>query len=254
MKEQQLVKIKRTLQMRSPKTHGIDKELHFAVLVLMVFWEGEYHLVFEKRSAQVPQGGEVSFPGGRVEREVDRDSQETAIRETIEELGIPRDKLTVIGQLDSFVVPLGPEIDAYVGVADIENLDEIRVQTAEVEYVFLVPVSFFFTKPEVYTSIVKIHPSYVDENGNEVTLFPAKELGLPERYYQTWGNGLYQIFVYKYKNESIWGITARFINDLMERLSCVYGPSSWGAVPSNSATPMLGMQTPSNDPLSDEQQ
>ena len=46
-----------------------------------------------------PWSGDIAFPGGRMEEE-DKDFLETALRETFEEVGIPKDKLEVIGVLD----------------------------------------------------------------------------------------------------------------------------------------------------------
>ncbi|MDO8550101.1 MAG: CoA pyrophosphatase, partial [Ignavibacteria bacterium] len=43
----------------------IDKEEHFnsSVLIPFVKINSIYHLLFEKRAANIRQGGEVSFPG-----------------------------------------------------------------------------------------------------------------------------------------------------------------------------------------------
>lgn len=197
------------------------KELFFsAILVLLAFIDGEYHFIFEKRSPNVRQGGQVCFPGGQIDPCNDANSEEAAIRETVEELGISREKITIIGRLDTFIAPLGVSVEGFVGVAQINSLEELQIQTSEVEYVFSVPVSYFVENPpKAYDTIVRVHPSYIDENGKEVVLFPAIELGLGEVYTRPWGGRHLKIYVYNdINNEIIWGITARFINDIANKL------------------------------------
>lgn len=200
----------------------LDKKELFcsAVLVLLAFLDGEYHFIFEKRSSNVRQGGQICFPGGKIEPRIDTSSEEAAVRETVEELGIPREKITVIGRMDTFIAPLGVSVEAYVGVAQINNLEELKIASSEVEYVFSVPVSYFMeNKPKVYDTIVRVHPSYIDENGKEVVLFPAMELGIGEMYTKPWGGRRLKMYIYNVKNEIIWGITARFINDIANKLN-----------------------------------
>ena len=57
-----------------------------AVMVLLYPKDGEYCIILNKRSEQVEHHkGEISFPGGARDPE-DRDSLETALRETEEEM------------------------------------------------------------------------------------------------------------------------------------------------------------------------
>jgi len=71
-----------------------------AVMVLLYPKDGEYCILLNKRSEQVEHHkGEISFPGGARDPE-DRDSLETALRETEEEMGIMRSDITVIGEMD----------------------------------------------------------------------------------------------------------------------------------------------------------
>jgi peroxisomal coenzyme A diphosphatase NUDT7 len=114
---------------------------------------------------------------------------------------------------------MGAVVDAYFAVADISSLDECVIDTHETERIFSAPVSYFEnTLPEEYESILKVEPFEIDENGKTKILFPSKELGLPERYHSTWGNARHKIFVYRYNDEIIWGITARIIREIVSYL------------------------------------
>ncbi len=193
--------------------------INTAVLVLLVFIGGEYHFVFQRRGPHIRQNGEICFPGGVYHPE-DGTLQQTAIRETVEEMGMPAEKIRVIGALDTQIASIGATVDAFVGLADLKGLDEIAPNKDEVELVFSIPVSFFENhEPQKYQTPLKVHPSYVDEQtGKEVILFPARELGLPDRYTKPWGGLKHTIYVYTVTQGVIWGITARFIVDVVNRL------------------------------------
>jgi 8-oxo-dGTP pyrophosphatase MutT (NUDIX family) len=60
---------------------------------------GELHAVFTRRRDNLRRhAGEISFPGGR--RDPGEALVDTALRETEEEIGLPRDAATVIGALE----------------------------------------------------------------------------------------------------------------------------------------------------------
>ena len=86
-----------------------------AVMVLLYPKGGEYCILLNKRSEQVEHHkGEISFPGGARDSE-DRDSLETALRETEEEMGINRDDITVIGEMDEVVTRSNFLINVFTG-------------------------------------------------------------------------------------------------------------------------------------------
>lgn len=203
--------------------NGRDEFLNSSVLVPLILIHGEYHLIFQKRSKNISQPGEICFPGGRIDPKIDNNSLETALRETDEEFGIKKEKISVLGRLNSVYSPVGLMVDGYLGVVDIKSLSEIQINHSEVEYIFSVPVSFFENKrPEKYHVQIKAHPYITDENGKENVLLPSKQLKLPEVYSKAWGNSTYGIYVYKYKEEIIWGLTARLIVDAIERIGYKY--------------------------------
>ena len=71
-----------------------------AVLILLYKEEYEWHTVFIKRSAhdRDKHGGQISFPGGRLENN-DQSMSDCALRETEEELGIDKSSVSIIGEL-----------------------------------------------------------------------------------------------------------------------------------------------------------
>lgn len=202
-----------------PGLNGKEEYFNSAVLVLLMLVDEEYHFVFEKRAAMIRQAGEICFPGGKFDPDKDMNFRETALRETAEELGITPEKITIIGPLDTVVGTMGVTVDAFLGILDIYGLEDLKISLDEVEKIFTVPVSYFEnTEPEVYQVNLTAQPSYINQAGVEVITFPAKELGLPERYTRPWGNMMNNVFVYRVVGETIWGITARLIRDVTSKI------------------------------------
>jgi len=194
---------------------GKDKYFNSAVLVPFVEIENKYHLLFEKRSNNIRQGGEVSFPGGEFDPKKDQSLRQTALRETSEELGIPPESIKIIGKIGTLVAPMGVTVDPFVGVLSVQNLNELSIDKNEVEKIFSVPIKQFISqKPDEYTVKLEVHPSYIDKNGNEVELLPVQKLGLPSKYSKPWKNGIHRILVYNSFEEVIWGITAEIVHEL----------------------------------------
>lgn len=205
-----------------PGINGKEEYFNSAVIVLLMLVDEEYHFVFEKRAAMIRQAGEICFPGGKFDSDKDLNFKDTALRETGEELGITLDKLTIIGTLDTVVGTMGVTVDAFLGIINIQSLDELNISLDEVEKVFTVPVTYFEnTEPEVYKVNLSVQPSYVNQAGEEVITFPAKELALPEQYTKPWGNIMGNIFVYRVSGETIWGITARLIKDVTAKIKSI---------------------------------
>jgi 8-oxo-dGTP pyrophosphatase MutT (NUDIX family) len=189
------------------------------VFVPFVSVEGEPHLLFEKRARGIRQEQEICFPGGGVERGIDKSVEDAAIRETEEELGIDRGRITILGRLDGIITHWGGLIDVVVGTIAADAVETASPNPEEVERTLLVPLSFFeSTPPEEYSLRVEIQPHYTDETGTRHTLFPTRELGLPERYWKPWAGRPHEIFVYRYDGETIWGITAELTRRIVSLL------------------------------------
>ena len=110
-----------------------------AVMVLLYPKGGEYCILLNKRSDQVEHHkGEISFPGGARDPE-DRDSLETALRETEEEMGINRDDITVIGEMDEVVTRSNFLMNVFTGTIKYPYL--FKPSAIEIAEVLEFPVS-----------------------------------------------------------------------------------------------------------------
>ena len=203
---------------KHPNVLGRHRFFNSAVLIPLVKIKGEYNLIFQKRAAHIRQGGDICFPGGRFEMGIDKDFKDTALRETFEELGIERKDIKVLGQLDTYVAPIGSIIEPFVAKIKKKAYENMRIDCNEVEKTILVPISFFKNnEPEEYNLSHEIQPYKINKNGEKEILFPVEELGLPDTYKKPWGNKNHKIWVYKYKGEVIWGITSVIIRDLLDK-------------------------------------
>jgi 8-oxo-dGTP pyrophosphatase MutT (NUDIX family) len=176
------------------------------VLVPLVERKGELFLLYQLRSETLRrQPGEVGFPGGKVE------SGETplacAIRETVEELGISRESIEIIGELD--YIHGYSDFMMYAFLATIADADFARgFNRAEVQEVFLVPVSFFLkNEPEIY------HYEIEPRIGGD---FPYDKIQ-PKGFYR-WSAGRATVPIYNYEGRAIWGLTGRITLHLINIL------------------------------------
>ncbi|MBF0110683.1 MAG: CoA pyrophosphatase [Magnetococcales bacterium] len=128
-----------------------------SVLVPLLFPDGGMEegcrLLFIRRSQQVRHHkGQIAFPGGRCEP-WDRSVLETALRETIEELGPQARPARILGRLPPVAtVVTGFIIHPFVGVFSPEI--KVQPEPREVDAVLTVPLSFFLSEgkaaPERY--------------------------------------------------------------------------------------------------------
>lgn len=197
-----------------------EEYLNTAVLIPLIFVDNEFHFLFEKRSPNIRQGGEICFPGGERDYAGDLNFEETAIRETVEELGLDKNDIEVIGELGILVGGSGAIIHAFTGELRLKDLNRYNIDTTEVEKIFTIPVTFFQNNPpDVYYVRLESHPYYFDENGEKITLLPVEELKLPSRYANPWGIKKRKVLVYKTNEEIIWGMTATLLHEFVTKLN-----------------------------------
>jgi|APSaa5957512535_1039671.scaffolds.fasta_scaffold14045_2 8-oxo-dGTP pyrophosphatase MutT (NUDIX family) len=113
-----------------------------AVLVPLVNRDAGPTVLFTQRTDHLDHHpGQVSFPGGHVDKG-DTSAEETALRETDEEVGIHRRHIQLIGRIDTYLTSTGFSVTPVVGL--IEPPFEINPDPVEVAEVFEVPLSFLF--------------------------------------------------------------------------------------------------------------
>ncbi|QQS15155.1 MAG: CoA pyrophosphatase [Rhodospirillales bacterium] len=113
---------------------------HASVLVPLVDRDEGLTVLLTQRTADMPShAGQIAFPGGR--RHDDEDAITTALRETEEEVGVPRDLVDVISPIDNYVTGSGYIITPIVGL--VAPRFDLRPDPREVADVFEVPLSFF---------------------------------------------------------------------------------------------------------------
>lgn len=188
-------------------TPGLMGARHtYAVLCPLVEQDGNLHFLFEVRAAALRQGGEVCFPGGRME------SGETpaacALRETEEELSIPSAEITLLGQADFICNQRGFLLHPILGLLSPTGFSAMQPSPDEVAEVFTVPVDFFRnTPPDRYT--YELLPQIPED-------FPYEAIGVSPDY--PWSAGRVDVPVWYYEGHAIWGMTARIVHHLISEL------------------------------------
>jgi 8-oxo-dGTP pyrophosphatase MutT (NUDIX family) len=154
-----------------------------AVLAPVFLRGGEPWLLFTKRPTTLRRhAGQISFPGGARDDE-DPTPLHTALRETQEELGIPEERVEVLGMLDEIPTITSFRIVPFVGAipADLP----LRPNPEEIAELIEVPVRALLSP-----SLPRVEMWNVMEKEREV-------------------------YFYDYGAHVIWGATARILKDLL---------------------------------------
>ncbi len=133
-----------TLTARRAVTRAEWESRPAAVLVPLYLHDGGWHVLFTLRTNNVEtHKGQVSFPGGRVDPE-DTSRVETALREAYEEIGLKREDVLVLGQLDELLTVTQYSITPIVGVFPWPY--DFVLSTAELSEAFGVPLTWLADK------------------------------------------------------------------------------------------------------------
>lgn len=163
-----------------------------AVLIPIFCKDGEYHILFIKRSDQVQHHkGQISFPGG-ARSEVDSSLLDTAIRESWEEIGLETRDADVLGELDDTPTTTS-SFNVSPFVAFVPYPYHFTANRYEIDEIFSVPVSGL--------------------------LYEARQG--EERY--TFDGEVFVGYSYEYEGKVIWGATAYILRQLLEIWQSVSG-------------------------------
>lgn len=167
--------------------------------------EGDWDVVLEVRAAHITQGGEVSLPGGRIER--GESGEAAAVRETAEELLLDRDQIEVICPMVSANGPRGREVYSYLGF--LEDYHG-TFSADEVDHILTVPLRYFYDTEPGTGDIDLIGKAHED--------FPSGLLSFEQG---PWFHSISRRFYfYEAQDHVIWGLTALI---LREAARIVYG-------------------------------
>lgn len=114
-----------------------------SVLVPLVERDDGLRVLLTRRSDHLhDHAGQVSFPGGRVDPG-DADAVATALREAEEEVGLARDRVQVLGPLNTYSTVTSYEVTPIVAL--VQPPLELTLDSFEVAEAFEVPLRFLMT-------------------------------------------------------------------------------------------------------------
>jgi 8-oxo-dGTP pyrophosphatase MutT (NUDIX family) len=147
--------------------------------------EGRPHFLLTRRTEKVAtHKGQISFPGGM--RHGAESLEETALRETCEEVGIRKDQIEVLGRFHDYLSITDLRVAPFAG--HVGQPFAAVPQTGEVAEILKVPFEAFY-----------------DPGRFRV-----------EQMYRS--GSLVDVYFYSYEDYEIWGLTARIIKDFLEEL------------------------------------
>ena len=135
-----------------------------AVLIPLAWHDGEWHLLFTRRTDKVESHkGQVSFPGGACD-EGETTPEQTALREADEEIGLNPNDVKVLGRLANLITITYFRVTPVVGIIKWPNV--FRVGEHEVARVFTIPLAWLanstnrweFEMPGRKRSLIAYHP------------------------------------------------------------------------------------------------
>jgi len=156
-----------------------------AVLLPLFLKDGQYHILYTKRTDKVREHkGQISFPGGAFEAG-DTFLLQTALRECAEEIGLKREAVEIIGELDD-TPTIGSRyiITTFVGL--ISWPYEFAIDPFEVDSLLQIPVVWL-----------------LKNGGTTEVEDPLK-------------GGLVSTRTYDYNGDVIWGATARITHQFLQ--------------------------------------
>ena len=174
----------------------------YAVLCPLIERPDGLHLLFEVRAAGLSQEGEVCFPGGRMEP--GETPLECALRETEEELSIPRSEITPVGTPDFICNQRGFLLHPILGLVSEAGMRAMVPSPSEVAETFTAPLAFFQnTPPDIYhyKLIAHVPPD-----------FPYAAIGISPSY--SWSEGQTQVPIWYWEGHAVWGMTGRIVQEL----------------------------------------
>ena len=177
--------IRAKLARLAPRTLDGEYRGEAAVLIPVFEEQGQPHLLLTVRTEKVrTHKGQISFPGGM--RDGSEDLEETALRETQEEVGIAREQIEILGRYHDYLAITDYRVVPYAGF--VRQPFSAVPQRSEVAEILKVPFDLFADPARLRTERMLRSGRMVD------------------------------VYFYRYGEREIWGLTARIIKDFIEEL------------------------------------
>lgn len=161
--------------------------------VMMLFYPKNsiVHLALILRNASIGlHSSQIAFPGGKVEPE-DFNLEQTALRETFEEIGIPPERIQVVRAFSEVYIPPSKFlVYPFLGVSQTELV--FMPSEDEVAGMIELPLDVFLDDTNLITASIKA--SYTDE---------------------------IQVPAFQFNGYIVWGATAMMLNELKETIKKV---------------------------------
>lgn len=180
-------KIKTILASRIKNSLQDQRLKRAAVLIPLFKKDGEYHILFTKRTEKVEHHkGQVSFPGGRQDKK-DPNLLATALREAEEEMGIVPKDVKILGELDDFCTA---STDFCIS-----------------PFVALIPYPYPF----------QVNPHEIAEVIEAPLSALRQESQMRQEIFLRDGEP-FPVYFYEYQSYTIWGATARILKEFLDLL------------------------------------
>lgn len=154
-----------------------------ASVLVPVTNDPEPRIILTRRALTMnSHAGEVAFPGGKKDAQ-DADLLVTALRESEEEIGLPRDAVRLLGRLGTLQSRAGIRVTPWVGLVPPDV--PLIANPQELDAIFQVPIAFFRDNPMQADHVIR------------------------------WQGGEYVMPTWRYDGHMIWGLTAYIIVDLL---------------------------------------
>ena len=164
----------------------LGSQVPASVLIPFFEKEGRIHILFAKRTQTVRHHkGQISFPGGAWDPE-DKDLSVTALRETEEEIGIKKENIDIIAELDDMITPTNFRVTPFAGI--IPYPYELKLNPHETAELIEIPLSHLMND--------QFH-----------------RLG-----YRRFLNKTFEVHYYDYQAHTVWGVTGLILFELLEKM------------------------------------
>lgn len=158
-----------------------------AAVLIPILQRDTLSVLLTKRASHLKHHpGQISFPGGRYE-ESDNGLQETALRESEEEIGLSAQQVDIFGRLPLYRTVSYYEVTPFVGLVSAPFTWE--ADPNEVDEIFDVPLPFLLDQSNYHTEFI------------------------------TRGNSVSEVHFIFWQEHTIWGATAAMLKTLSNHLN-----------------------------------